>query len=153
MKNEMINPITRISVKHSIIYGTMTWIISLIVSPILFSIALWLGGEDVFHIDKDYMGWTDFMGQIYLFVLFGGLFSIPNWIIFTIFISILGQLNLTMPMRRFYIQLIAMVMTFALFYIMGFARGAENLLMIGVYCAGLSVGIWLLPVPSEIYDV
>lgn len=123
-------------------FGSVVWLISVFGSPILIYIFMILMGEFNVYSSK---------GFPFLLILAGGILSIPNWLIFSFIISVIGDMDIDHVTRKIYINLVALIMTVLLFVIifreeLFYLDGRPLLLIIVVcYVLTLSGGIWLIP--------
>jgi hypothetical protein len=136
-------PEGRVTVGAALRYATLVWITSVLLSPVLLSfVTMIMDGNGSFN---------GFLGIVFLFVLYGGGLSIPNWLLF-----FGGVVFLTRQFRqtqhiRWGAQAWAAFLTVALFFIL---FGSENPSFLsnegwifpGAYLLTLSVGIWYYPI-------
>lgn len=135
---------------HYFRYSTQVWITSLVVSPGLLMVFFLL--EDHFHLSRDMWGGAGFMVAA---ILYGGFFSVPNWLLLTGGVAFIDRLRWSVTAKRLLIQLWAAVLTFGLFGLL-FARDnwldGEGLLLPLTYLLTISFGVWnysFQPHPEE----
>jgi hypothetical protein len=136
-------PEGRVTVGAALRYASLVWITSVLLSPVLLSfITLIKDGNGSFN---------GFFGIVFLFVLYGGALSIPNWLLFFGGIVLLTrQFKRTLHIR-WGAQVWAVFLTVVLFYVL---FGLDNPTFLsdegwffpGAYLLTLSVGIWYYPI-------
>lgn len=144
MTNDAIrsNNAVKVGAGYSFAYGTLIWIISLFLSPFFWQFGLLVSG--------DFRGLSDFLPDYFNILMMAAVFSIPNWLIFSISIVLLGSISLTMPIRKVIIQFWAIALTIGLFaWIFGNPNDEEIWIATLSYILGLSVGIWFLPLKAK----
>jgi hypothetical protein len=123
-------------VTSSFSFSTKVWLTSLVVSPTLFILVE--EGTGIFEDPAEGLGF------VILAILFGGIFSIPNWFLLTLGVTLAGGLGWSEPATRLLIQLWATVLTIGLFAFMGgdfFVTEGIPVLPL-CYWSTLSFGIW-----------
>lgn len=120
----------------SFLFSTKVWWTSLFVSPTLFILM-----EEGLAIFKDPGQGLAF---VVLAVFFGGVFSIPNWLLLTVGVALFRRLQWSEAATRLLIQLWATVLTAGLFTLMGGDSGFDSAFPILPLCywSTLSFGIW-----------
>lgn len=135
-------PEGRISTGAVLRYATLVWITSVLLSPvILLLIMSIIDGRNPFN---------GFFNIIFLVGMYGGVLSIPNWLLF-----FGGVLFLTRQFKqtkhiRWGAQAWAIFLTVGLFFILfGFNNSSffksDDWVFPGVYILSLSLGIWYYP--------
>ena len=125
-------------------YASKVWLTSLFLSPAVILI-LSEGGAFLRSMQEAWM-------ITLLFILFGGLFSIPNWLLLTAGVRVINGLSLPVRSKKLIIQGLAAVLTFGLFWIFFEGGNLENIFKFtGLYLVTLTFGIWLYPLEGGNY--
>lgn len=127
-------------------YTTLVWITSVLISPVILMIITAISeGRSL----------DGFLAFIFLFVLYGGALSIPNWLLFFGGVAFLTRQFSYRRHIRWGAQAWAVFLTFGLFLVIfgwddpSFIAG-DGLLFPGVYLLVLSVGIWYYPLRRKV---
>ncbi len=155
MKTERSIDQVKVTVSRSLRFGTLVWLTAVFVGPLLLLFA------DII-IDPDVLGRSNNTQEVFnqlaaffksylTFILFGGYFSIPNWIIFSALIAVLGRLPMNMLNRKVLIQFFAIALTIGVFSFLGLVdwQDEHSFLLVIIYSMGLSLGIWMIPLKHE----
>lgn len=129
-------------------YSTKVWLTSLVLSPTLFM--LMEEGVSVFY---EPSGGLSF---VLLAIIFGAMFSFPNWLLLTAGTWLVNRLDWSEQARRLLLQLWATVLTFGLFAGISGPEGVFYAEMLNdplplFYWLTITFGVWVydFPVRSE----
>ncbi len=137
--------VKKISTGEALRYATLVWISSVILSPILMLFI---------NVFIDQTGsFNGFYNTVFLMVFYGGIFSIPNWLLFFAGIVVIGRFYTLSTHIRWAAQAWAIILTLLLFFIIfgvrfsGFLREVP---FIGFfYLFTLTIGIWYYPIGNK----
>jgi hypothetical protein len=132
----------RITIREALRYTTLVWITSVLLSPVLIVAMTTLADGD--------FSFAGFFMVVLLIALYGGVLSIPNWLLFFGGVAFLTR-QYTKPSHiRWGAQVLAFLLTMGLFFILFglddptfFAD--DGLLFPASYLLTLSAGIWYFP--------
>lgn len=129
-------------------YSTKVWLTSLVLSPTLY--ILMAEGHSVFHEPSGGLGF------VLLAIIFGAMFSFPNWLLLTAGTWLVNRLYWSEQARRLLLQLWATVLTFGLFAGISGPEGISYEEMLNdplplFYWLTITFGVWVydFPVRSE----
>lgn len=136
-------PKGKISTGAALRYATLIWITSVLFSPVILSlVTMIMDGNGSFN---------GFFGIVFLFVLYGGVLSIPNWLLFFGGIVFLTRQFKLLLHIRWGAQAWAVFLTLGLFFLIFGSDNPsflsnEGWIFPGAYLLTLSVGIWYYPI-------
>ena len=130
----------------NVAYTLFIWLIGVCISPIL-----------IFFIDESVVG-SDYLTIYALFIIFGGLLSIPTQIVFMlIFIFGIRESFHTTTSIKTATQITVVVLILLQFYVVSYLLGGLNMdklntdfvLMILSYLVTMSAAVWLLKIKTD----
>jgi len=155
MKTERSIDQVKVTLGRSLGFGTLVWLTAVFLGPLLLLFADMIIDLDLLSLGDNPREVLDQLANFFkaylALILFGGYFSIPNWIIFSALIAILGRLRMSMLNRKVLIQFFAIALTVGLFSFLGLVDSQDefSFLLVIVYSMSLSLGIWIIPLKQE----
>ncbi len=135
-------PKGEIGMASALRYATLVWITSVLLSPVLLMFITTI---------SDGRSFDGFFAFTFLFVVYGGALSIPNWLLFFVGVAFLARQFSQTRHIRWGAQAWAAFLTLGLFLII-FGLNAPTFLtkdgwvLPGTYLLTLSIGIWYYPI-------
>ncbi len=126
---------TQMKISNAISYATKVWLFSVFLSPVIlifFSIA---ARDTTFLL-------ADVIGGIGMFILYGGIFSIPCWLIFMLLVTLVSQRENSTAEKKGIINFLAILIGTAPFLLIFGIRELEVLAFAAPYLISLTIGIW-----------
>ncbi|MES2265354.1 MAG: hypothetical protein V4520_01255 [Bacteroidota bacterium] len=128
---------------NSFSFSLKIWVTSVIIGPILFGLVQWLKGNHLWISEG-----APVLEQLYsyfLFVIFGGFFSIITWILFFLILKIITLYLYQVDIIKIIIAVLGMLLTFGTFAVFVPTQvnpNSEFFYLMLSYAASIGVGPW-----------
>lgn len=126
----------------SFVYSTKIWLTSVVFSPILYMAINW-----ALDLESSVKVGIEIFGAIVLFILYGILFSLPNWLLLILGTKIIFKQVEVRNKKRFWTQGLVVVLATILFIFLFWNAEADSMSALlklpASYVITLTIGVWV----------